>query len=125
MSIISDVLARRFEEVAPMDFYREIFPDGELDTWAEGDIPKTSGKYAAIAVEVTNEKKKDGRPLVKRYSITDELDGIDFTWGNADAIVEMAKKICAYEGIGIPMNLASKACSGSKFLVSTSIFYLE
>ena len=41
----------------------------------------------------------------------EELDGIDFTWGNADAIVEMAKKICNYEGIGIPMNLASKACA--------------
>ena len=41
----------------------------------------------------------------------EELDGIDFTWGNADAIVEMAKKICNYEGIGIPLNLASKACA--------------
>lgn len=78
MSIISDVLVRTFEEVAPMDFYREIFPDAELDAWAEGEDPKTPGKYTAIAVEITKEKKKDGRPLVKRYSITDELDGIDF-----------------------------------------------
>lgn len=78
MSIISDVLARSYEEVAPMDFYREIFPDGELDAWAEGEDPKTPGKYTAIAVEITKEKKKDGRPLVKRYSITDELDGVDF-----------------------------------------------
>ena len=78
MSLISDELARFFEEVRPLDFYREIFPDGELDAWAEGEDPKTPGKYTAVAVEITKEKKKDGRPLVKRYSITDELDGIDF-----------------------------------------------
>ena len=78
MSILSDELARFYEEVAPMEFYREIFPDGELDAWAEGEDPKTPGKYTAIAVEITKEKKKDGRPLVKRYSITDELDGVDF-----------------------------------------------
>lgn len=78
MSLISDELARFFEEVLPLDFYREIFPDGELDTWAEDEDPKTPGKYTAVAVEITKEKKKDGRPLVKRYSITDELDGIDF-----------------------------------------------
>ena len=78
MSIISDVLPRFYEEVAPMDFYREIFPDGELDAWAEGEDAQTPGKYTAIAIEITNEKKQDGRPWVKRYSITDELDGIDF-----------------------------------------------
>lgn len=78
MSLISDELARSFEEVSPLDFYREIFPDGELDSWAEEPEEQTPGKYTAIAVEITKEKKKDGRPLVKRYSITDELDGIDF-----------------------------------------------
>lgn len=78
MSIISDELARSFEEVPPLEFYREIFPDGELDSWAEEADEQTPGKYTAIAVEITKEKKKDGRPLVKRYSITDELDGIDF-----------------------------------------------
>lgn len=75
---IADTLARHFEEVAPLEFYREIFPDGELDAWAEGEDPKTPGKYTAIAVEITKEKKSNGKPLVKRYSITDELDGIDY-----------------------------------------------
>lgn len=78
MSILSDELVRRFEEVPPLEFYREIFPDGELDAWAEDPAEQTPGKYTAIAVEITKEKKKDGRPLVKRYSITDELDGVDF-----------------------------------------------
>ena len=75
---ITDTMARHFEEVSPLEFYREIFPDGELDAWAEGEDPKTPGKYAAIAVEITREKKANGKPLVKRYSITDELDGIDY-----------------------------------------------
>lgn len=78
MSVVSDELSRFFEEVPPLEFYREIFPDGELDSWAEDAAEQTPGKYTAIAVEITKEKKKDGRPLVKRYSITDELDGVDF-----------------------------------------------
>ena len=78
MSVISDELSRYFEEVKPLEFYREIFPEGELDEWAEDPAECTPGKYTAIAVEITKEKKKDGRPLVKRYSITDELDGVDF-----------------------------------------------
>lgn len=77
MASISDELSRLFEEVDAMDFYREIFPEGELDEWSDEPEERTKGKYTAIAVEITKEKKKDGRPLVKRYSITDELDGID------------------------------------------------
>lgn len=30
----------------------------------------------------------------------DELDGIDLTWGNADAIVALTERICSNEGIG-------------------------
>ena len=41
----------------------------------------------------------------------DELDGIDLRWGNADAIMKMADRICAYEGIGIPLNNASVKAS--------------
>lgn len=77
MASISDELSRLFEEVDAMDFYREIFPEGELDAWSDEPEERTKGKYTAIAVEITKEKKKDGRPLVKRYSVTDELDGID------------------------------------------------
>ena len=78
MSVISSELVKHFEEVAPLDFYRELFPDGELDDWADGEDPKTPGKYTAIAVEITKEKKKDGRPLVKRYTVTDELNNVDW-----------------------------------------------
>ena len=41
----------------------------------------------------------------------DELDGIDLTWGNSEAILAMAKKICSFEGIGVPLNLASRGAA--------------
>jgi len=41
----------------------------------------------------------------------EELDGIDLKWGDPDAIVAMAKRICDYEGIGIPLNLASRGAA--------------
>ena len=42
----------------------------------------------------------------------DELDGIDLRWGNAEAIVEMAGRICEYKGIGILLNGASVKAAG-------------
>ena len=71
--IIADELSRRFESVTPWDFYHEIFRDGELDD--AGAL--TPGKYTAIALEITNKKKKNGKTLVYRHTITDDLDGID------------------------------------------------
>ena len=52
-----------FEEMFPYDFYRELFPSGELDE--EGAFSK--GKYTAVAVRVFD----DGR--VHRYSVCDDL----------------------------------------------------
>lgn len=40
-----------------------------------------------------------------------ELDGIDLKWGDADAILAMAQKICDNEGIGKALNLASQGAS--------------
>ena len=37
----------------------------------------------------------------------EELGGIDLRWGDAGAIVEMAKLICGYKGIGVALNGAS------------------
>lgn len=60
-------------EVSAKEFYRDIFPQGELD---ERD-KFTKGKYTAIACEFCNEKKSNGKQLIKRYSITDDLEEID------------------------------------------------
>lgn len=67
MNILADELQQLFPEVSAMQFYRNIFPAGELD---ELDA-MTQGKYTAIALEIPAGKKQ-----VKRYTVTDELDTI-------------------------------------------------
>lgn len=64
--MVADWLAERFPEVEPREFYRELFPQGELD--ALGAF--TPGKYCGIAVQVVGRK-------AKRYTVTDELSVID------------------------------------------------
>jgi len=41
----------------------------------------------------------------------EELDGINLTWGNADAVVQMTEKICAHEGIGKILSGGSQAAA--------------
>ena len=60
-----------------MKFYREIFPSGELDEWRDVPSERTEHKYTGILVEVTKEKKKDGKQYSKRYTITDEMFDLD------------------------------------------------
>lgn len=71
--VVADELRKQFEPVAPYDFYSEIFKDGDLDD--EGAF--TPGKYTAIALEITEEKRANGKFVVKRHTITNDLDGID------------------------------------------------
>ena len=73
MNIIARELSKRFEEIPAMEFYREVFPDGELD----GADEMTPGQYTGIAVEITNEKK-NGKQVIRRYTVTDDLDMIDY-----------------------------------------------
>ncbi len=72
MNLLTEYLLHHYDEVGPIDFYRDIFPTGELQE--KGVYEK--GKYNAIAVEVTNEKKKNGKDKVLRHTITDDLDKI-------------------------------------------------
>lgn len=65
-AIINDYMSEYFEEVNPKDFYRDIFPEGELQQ--KGIYEK--GKYNAIAVEMS----KKG---VRRYTVTDGLEQLD------------------------------------------------
>lgn len=66
-------LSNDFIEVEPMVFYRKIFPVGELDKRDEFN----KGKFTGIAVEFTDKKKSNGKQLVRRYSITDDLSAIE------------------------------------------------
>lgn len=66
-----------------MEFYREVFPEGELDEYRENPEQREEHRYTGIIVEVTDEKKKNGKPRIKRYTVTDDLDEIDgVIWGN-------------------------------------------
>lgn len=60
-----------FKEVEPKYFYRQIFQH-HLDK--KGAF--TKGKYVGIACEITKEKKGK-KTVVKRHTITDDLDTID------------------------------------------------
>ena len=76
-NVLADELHRYYDVVQPYDFYREIFPSGELDE-AEAF---TEGKYTAIALEITKEKRKDKngkeKVVVYRHTVTDDLDMVD------------------------------------------------
>ena len=72
-NVFSDWLEIYFDEVSPREFYRGIFPFGELEKKGE----YIQGKYCGIAVEVTRAKKRNGKPKINRYSITDDLDVIE------------------------------------------------
>lgn len=85
MNAITEYLHQYFDELEPKEFYRVIFPEGELDE--KGAM--TKGKYTGIIIEVTDKKKKvtktykDGTikevevPVVYRHSITDSLEEVD------------------------------------------------
>lgn len=63
-------LQEQFEEVEPMEFYRDIFPVGSLDT----KNSFTKGMYTGTACEFCSERRKNGKQVVNRYTITDDLD---------------------------------------------------
>lgn len=72
-NILTRYLYTYYDEIEPKDFYRAIFSKGELQE--KGVYEK--GKYNAIVVEVTKEKKKNGKDRILRHTITDDLDKID------------------------------------------------
>ena len=70
-NFINDYLNQYFDEVTPFEFYRSIFPEGELEE--QGN--QQHGKYNAIAVEVLPEaNKKTNRQNVHRYLVHDGLE---------------------------------------------------
>ena len=67
----ADYLDTYCDAIDPKDFYRSIFPLGELQR--KGIY--TQGKYNAIAIELLSETKQ--KRNIKRYTITDDLDMLD------------------------------------------------
>lgn len=66
-------LDARFDRVDYKTFYRDIFPSGSFEK--KGIYEQ--GKYNAIIVEITGRKKSDGRAVVHRHTVTDDLKKID------------------------------------------------
>lgn len=78
MNVLTAYLEQFYDEVEPKEFYRAIFPEGDLQRKGETRPEGSSGyKYNAIIVSVTSRKKPNGKPLIKRYTVTDDLDMID------------------------------------------------
>ena len=69
------------EQVSYREFYRTIFPVGELEERHERREDYEDGKYTGIIVEVTDEKKEDGKAKVLRHTVTDDLDKLDEVTG--------------------------------------------
>lgn len=81
-ALMTDYLTTYFEEVDPRDFYRVIFPAGELEKRGE-----KTGKYTAIVIGITGRKKWIGQKYkseIKRYSMTDDLDVVDTVCNSDD-----------------------------------------
>lgn len=64
---IADVLNSSFDEIYYMDFYRDLFPEGEFEKKGIYE----DGKYNGIAVSIAK-----GKNHTKRYTITDDLNAI-------------------------------------------------
>jgi len=78
MNAMTAWLEQYFDEVEPKEFYREIFPEGSFQH--KGQVRKNKSDewiYNGIMVCVTNRKREDGSPIVKKYVVTDDLDVID------------------------------------------------
>lgn len=73
MNILTDYLNKYYYEIESKEFYRYIFPKGELQ---EKKVYEKY-KYNAIAIEVTKDKNIYNKDKVLRHTITDDLDKID------------------------------------------------
>lgn len=70
---IRDYLGTYYDDIEPMDFYRALFPSGEL----EQKGVQIQGKYNAIAVELLPlDESETNRANARRYIVNDDLQGI-------------------------------------------------
>ena len=70
-NFLCDYLHQYFDSIEPKEFYRNIFPVGEL----EEEGKQQQGKYNAIAVELL--PQVEDRSNVKRFIINDSMNIMD------------------------------------------------
>ena len=73
MDFISDYMQQFFESVTPYEFYRDVFPIGELEERGKQE----QGKYNGVAVELLPREKDSNAQKIKRYVVTDDLYILD------------------------------------------------
>ena len=82
-------LEERYPEVGARQFYRDLFPEGELEQRrtrsSSGGFVYEDGKYHGVAVRIACTPQ--GREQRFRYSVTDDLDVIDDLTGSNDFCV--------------------------------------
>lgn len=82
-NVLIEYLRDQFDEVDPREFYRTIFPAGELEQKDE----YVKGKYTGIIVAVTGRKawvNGHYKSIIKRYTITDDLKAVDVATASDD-----------------------------------------
>lgn len=67
-----EYLEQYFDEIGPLEFYREIFPEGELEKAGE----QIEGRYNAVALELLP-KAGENRANVRRYIVNDDLKQLE------------------------------------------------
>ena len=73
---IADYFSQYYDELTAKEFYREIFPQGQLAEKGQ----QITGKYNALAVELLPVESENGekkRNNARKYIITDDLQVID------------------------------------------------
>lgn len=73
MNILTRYLEQYFDELEPIEFYKNIF-NNELQE--KGTDEYYNGKLCGIAVEVTKDKNKNGKNKILRHNITNDFEKI-------------------------------------------------
>ena len=73
MNVLTEYLQQYYDEVDYKEFYRDVFPAGSLQQ--KGVFEK--GKYNGIIVELTSDKKQNGKQRVLRHTLTDDQEKLD------------------------------------------------
>ena len=102
---IFEYLNQYFDKVEPYDFYRDLFPLGELEETGK----QINGKYNAIAVEL--QQTEEAEPTVKRHLIHNELCEISQLLDSENFIIISPISYCG----------VSRAAANARFIYAIAI----
>lgn len=102
---IFEYLNQYFDKVEPYDFYRDLFPFGELEETGK----QINGKYNAIAVEL--QQTEEAEPIVKRHLIHNELCEISQLLDSENFIIISPISYCG----------VSRAAANARFIYAIAI----